>query len=480
MAPAHSPAPDGRAGGRQDFWTPERAEMVLLSFEGPDPYSRAGGLGVRVTHLARTLAGSFGFRTHLIFVGDPKLPGYEEELEGRLRLYRWCQWISRYYPNGVYEGEWEKLYDFNESVPHHVVERIARPAVAAGRAVVVLAEEWHTAHATCEVSDLLHWAGLRQHALLVWNANNTMGFDRINWGRLGYVTTITTVSRYMKHVMWGRGVNPLVIPNGLPEEALGPVPARSVAALRRGLEEAGGRVLLVKVGRFDPDKRWLMAVEAVAVLKGWGLAPRLIMRGGIEPHQHEVLSRARALGLRVHDVVADASLGPAELAHVVASHPEADIFHLRFFVPDSLLRVLYRAADAVLANSGIEPFGLVGLEVMGAGGVAFTGATGEDYAVPHQNAVVLDTDQPLEIAHYVRLLWSQPRWSQRLREEAQRTAQRFAWPRVARMLLDRLHFAAAASSLRWPSSPDSAASAPIPEAAAAGEEVGLPPWPSTS
>jgi len=31
---------------------------------------------------------------------------------------------------------------------------------------------------------------------------------------------------------------------------------------------------------------------------------------------------------------------------------------------------LYAAADAVLANSGKEPFGLVGLEVMAAGGIA--------------------------------------------------------------------------------------------------------------
>ena len=473
-------AADGRHRDLENPWTPQRAEVVLLSFEGPDPYSRAGGLGVRVTHLARTLAERFGFRTHLIFVGDPQLPGREERVEGRWTLWRWCQWISRYYPSGVYEGELEKLYDFNETVPHHVVERLARPAMAAGRSLLVLAEEWHTAHALCEISDLLHYSGLRRRALLVWNANNTMGFDRINWGRLGYVATLTTVSRFMKHAMWGRGVNPMVVPNGLPEEALRPVPARSVAALRRGLEASGGRVLLVKVGRFDPDKRWLMAIDAVAILKARGMAPKLVMRGGIEAHEQEVLARARDAGLTVVPLHGSPSVQPSDLAQAMAAHAEGDIFHLRFFVPDPLLRVLYRAADAVLANSGIEPFGLVGLEVMGAGGVAFTGATGEEYAIPYVNAIVLETDQPLEIAHYVQLLLSAPRLAERLREEAQRTAERFAWPRVTQMLLDRLHFAAVANALEaW--APDGSAEAgQLPEAAAAAEEVPQASWPSTS
>jgi hypothetical protein len=51
--------------------------------------------------------------------------------------------------------------------------------------------------------------------------------------------------------------------------------------------------------------------------------------------------------------------------------------------------VLFSGSAAVLANSGREPFGLVGLETMAAGGVACTGSTGEDYVVPGQNALVL-------------------------------------------------------------------------------------------
>jgi len=56
--------------------TPSSAIFVLLSFEGPDPYSQAGGLGTRMNNLAEALAG-LGFETHLFFIGDPELPGEE-------------------------------------------------------------------------------------------------------------------------------------------------------------------------------------------------------------------------------------------------------------------------------------------------------------------------------------------------------------------------------------------------------------------
>ncbi len=52
--------------------TPERTVFVILSFEGPDVYSQAGGLGVRVRGLSRTLA-HLGYETHLFFIGDPEL-----------------------------------------------------------------------------------------------------------------------------------------------------------------------------------------------------------------------------------------------------------------------------------------------------------------------------------------------------------------------------------------------------------------------
>jgi hypothetical protein len=54
-------------------------------------------------------------------------------------------------------------------------------ASAAGRARVILAEEWHTVDAMLHLDWLLRLAGVREQVTLFWNANNTFGFDRLDW-----------------------------------------------------------------------------------------------------------------------------------------------------------------------------------------------------------------------------------------------------------------------------------------------------------
>jgi glycosyltransferase involved in cell wall biosynthesis len=424
---------------RSASFGPHNLEFVLLSFEGPDqPYSMAGGLGVRVAELSQALAAQ-GYTTHLIFIGDPRLPSREEREGGHLILHRWGQWISQFHPAGVYDGEEGKLADFNDSVPPFVLDQIIRPAATRGRVVAVLAEEWHTAEATCRLSDLLHWFGLRQRALLLWNANNHFSFHRINWGRLSFVSTITTVSKYMKHIMWGLGLNPLVIPNGIPDRFLVPADPDGVAALQTG---AGGTPLLFKIGRFDPDKRWMMAVEAAARLKERGFPVKLLVRGGIEPHGSEVLAYAHWRGLRVVDVTAPRGDDAATLAAITSAATGADVLNLKLFISDDLKRVCYSAADAVLANSGHEPFGIVGLEVMGVGGVAVVGSTGEDYAIPFHNCLVTETDDPEEMIGYLLHLRSHPNLVEEIRRESRRTAALFTWPEVIENLLGKLEYLA--------------------------------------
>ena len=118
----------------------------------------------------------------------------------------------------------------------------------------------------------------------------------------------------------------------------------------------------------------------------------------------------------------------------------APIVHLRRFLPDQVVTEINVAATAVLANSGHEPFGLVGLEAMAAGGVAMVGATGEEYARPYGNAIVVETDDPAEIASALRGLVEQPALAERLRVAARRDAADFAWPIVIDGLLERLRF----------------------------------------
>lgn len=445
-APAIPDLSDVRRARRRGGISPENTVFVSLCFEGPDVYSTAGGLGTRVAEFTESLAG-LGYETHLIFVGDPTKPSIEHLVNGKLHLKRWSQWISKYYLSGVYDGEEHKLYDYNESVPYHVVQEIAGPAIAQGKMVVVIGEDWHTAETICRISDLLHWHNLRHRAILMWNCNSLMSLHRINWGRLNYCATITTVSRYMKHRLWMYNVNPLAIPNGIPSRYLEPVDTRATRELREIMRRGDpNRLFLFKIGRFDPDKRWLMAVEAAARLKYSGHSVSMVMRGGIEPHGGEVLSRARHLGLNVHDIEARRP-SIEECLQLMREAPEADIYNLRFFVPAEFVRMCYAAADATLANSGHEPFGLVGLEVMAAEGIAFTGSTGEDYAVSFENAVALETDDPDEIVGYLLHMTQHPDEQKKIRAEGKRTASEFTWEEVIENLIGKLGYLARKQSI---------------------------------
>jgi glycosyltransferase involved in cell wall biosynthesis len=401
--------------------------FVLLSFEGPDAYSRAGGLGTRVSGLATALADE-GYETHLFYIGAPELPGYELAHNGHLHLHRWCQWISSHHPGGVYDGEEGKLNDWNVSLPAWIDEHLLPNLVQTYRPVVVIGEEWHTSWSIVRLARRARERGLSEHVRFYWNANNSFGFDRVPWRELDAAVTITTVSRFMKHEMWRCGVDPRVIPNGIASQWLEPWDRAAVQALRRF---TAGRLVLTKVARWDPDKRWLMAVDAVGELKTRGLHPLLIARGGIEEHGREVVARARMVGLSASSVSCpDAS--PAALWRAIATAQPSDVVFVESALSRPQLQCLYRASDGVLANSGIEPFGLVGLEAMACGGLSFLGATGEDYATPGHDAISLQTSSPRELVGHLLYLKAHPHYASCMRHQARRTATRFTWDRVIR------------------------------------------------
>ena len=421
--------------------------FLLCSFEGPDRYSQAGGLGVRIAELSRALAEN-GHETHLYFIGDPNKPAEEHLLGNKLIYHRWCQWISRYHPHGVYDGEEGKLQDYTVSLPKALIDNYIIPALSRGRSIVVMAEEWHTVPMLLSLSELLKEAGIRDKVVILWNANNIFGFDRIPWNKLVQECTITTVSRFMKHLMWSEGVDPLVIPNGIPTYWCKNISKKSLDSFSVLLEN---RLSMAKVGRFDPDKRWLMAVESVALLKQHNLAPLLIFRGGMEPHGQEVRNRAKLLDLRIEQVHWERlstveqcleALKPAILSG-------AELIELASFMPIEFMRLLYHGVDAVLAASGREPFGLVGLEVMGSGGLAVTGSTGEDYAIPYQNAIVIETDKPEELAHGLELIKNSSELAASLRKEGKQTAKNFQWGKVINILMEKISFAAFLQNVKF-------------------------------
>jgi hypothetical protein len=81
---------------------------------------------------------------------------------------------------------------------------------------------------------------------------------------------------------------------------------------------------------------------------------------------------------------------------------------------------------------------LVGLEAMAAGGIAYTGGTGEDYAVGGRNAVVLETLNPSEIVKRWEELASAPEATARLRRHARKTAQGYEWHSVVNLLIEAI------------------------------------------
>ena len=413
-------------------------KVVLLSFEGPDVYSQVGGLGVRVTELADALSHG-GYDVDLIFIGDPNAPAIEER-GPRLRLRRWSQWISAYHPRDVYDGEIGKMNDFTASVPRFVVEEIVLPASARGERVLIMAEEWHTVPATIALDRLLRERHLRHSATILWNANNTYGFWTIDWGRLHHAATITTISKFMKfEVAIASGIQALVINNGIPERLLAGASQTHVDGWRRAL---GSRATLVKVGRFDPDKRWFQAIDALErLLRSEDIDVRLVIRGGNQPYGREVLARARDYGLEVTEIERVAS--DEELFAAVAQAP-GQILDLRAFLSQELLYGLYAAGTAVLANSGKEPFGLVGLEVMAAGGLAVCGSTGEEYAEPFVNSIVVDTDDGRELATALVSVMKDEALAAKMREAGRETAKRFTWPTIIDALERKLEFIEAA------------------------------------
>jgi glycosyltransferase involved in cell wall biosynthesis len=258
---------------------------------------------------------------------------------------------------------------------------------------------------------------------------------------------ITTISRHMRSIVRSCGVDARVIPNGIPESSFEPVKLDEVSQLNAALDGASRPGLLFKMARWEREKGWTQALDAIGRARARQDsqhtqsersigAPLLIARSGGPTGQGGGLAHdAESRGLRVvsfdseHDFVTGLGAGV---------RTGADVVSLRFGVSPSLARVLFAASDGVLANSVSEPFGLVGLEAMAAGGVAFTGGTGEDYAIAGHNAVVLETLDPMEIVSRWQEIADSPTLASRLRRAARRTARQYQWRVVVNLLIESL------------------------------------------
>ncbi len=429
--------------------SPQNTVFIVLCFEGPDDYATAGGLSDRITCLTNTLADT-GFTVHHIFIGDPGMDGIEFRQDGRLVLHRWCQWISEGHRGGVYDGEPWKLEDYSSSAPLFVVQEIAGPAISQGKLVVILGEEWQTAEAMCCIHDLLHVYHLRDKAVMFWNANEIYGFEQIDWEYLSRATTITVVSEYMKQIMLQRSINPVVIPNGIPEALLEEVNKADVSQIR---ETLGTETIFTKVARRHEDKGWKTAVRAVHNLNSLGEGSKLLAHLTMESDRQKITHQVKSLGLVMKDIRLD---GNPQEHYLHAAYEQdftpyfealsrgatADILNLLFPIPPSFLRVLYQASDVVLASSGHDPFGLAGMEAIAAGAVVFTSRSAEGYAEHMGNAIVLNNYTAEEIQFYTSHLRMHPEKREKIRISARQTAEQWTWQEVVRRLLYNLEYQA--------------------------------------
>jgi glycosyltransferase involved in cell wall biosynthesis len=238
--------------------------------------------------------------------------------------------------------------------------------------------------------------------------------------------TVTTVSRFMRTLLAERGLSARVVPNGIADEWL--APPDGVARLRFG-QQFEGRTVMAKVARWDPDKNWWMAMQAMAHMKSLGMSPLLIARGGVEGYGGWVLERAKSIGLAVHEVRWEGA-GPAAMLAGLSGDESSDVLVVQVPLSQVQRHVLYNASAAVLANSLKEPFGLVGLETMAAGGVAVVGATGEDYGTPGFDCLSSQSDNPWELVGCMARLYDHPTWGLSIRTNARRTARRYTWRAV--------------------------------------------------
>jgi glycosyltransferase involved in cell wall biosynthesis len=413
--------------------------VVILSFEGPDRYASIGGLSTRVSQLARAF-GELGCIVDLIFVGDPAAVAVEA-CTPNVTLRRWSQWISACHPRNAYDGEERKLLDWESSVPGFVVDSIVVPTAMMGERTLVIAEEWQTANVVIAIDRLAQLRGVRSAFTLMWNASGTNGWERVDWPALRRAAAITTVSKHMKSELLRNGVESLVIPNGIDTGLHDSADPRLLAEMKQAL---AGRPTLVKVGRFDPDKNWMQAIDALAELHAAGINARLIVRGRFNEYTERVFAHAYERGLSVERLAYEGTDGHKVIDGIALS--EAPIIHLRAYLDEQTLSALYAAADAVLANSGREPFGLVGLEVIAAGGVAVCGATGEEYAEPFVNAIVCDTADGRELATYLRALLENPSIADKMRRAGAETAERYSWPHALAALDLKIRYVDAITS----------------------------------
>jgi len=77
---------------------------------------------------------------------------------------------------------------------------------------------------------------------------------------------------------------------------------------------------------------------------------------------------------------------------------------------------------------------------------------GEDYADAYRNALVVETDDTIELVTELNLIQQRPRLAAAIRRRGRVTARAYTWEKVIEQLLLRIEFAAAQQAVTVPNS----------------------------
>jgi glycosyltransferase involved in cell wall biosynthesis len=196
-------------------------------------------------------------------------------------------------------------------------------------------------------------------------------------------------------------------------------PPERLAVVHLGVESA-----------FQP----LSSERAAPVLRQYGLAPGYLFYAGeisrrknirrlIEGYAASAAGRERPLVL-----AGSLSFGAGALLSIIPAAGLEDRVRLLGFVPDAHLPALYSGAGAFVFPTRYEGFGMPVLEAMACGLPVVAGLRGSVPEVAGGHAVLVDPDDPQEIAAGIGRALALP---SEAREAARRHASTFTWRRCA-------------------------------------------------
>ncbi len=112
---------------------------------------------------------------------------------------------------------------------------------------------------------------------------------------------------------------------------------------------------------------------------------------------------------------------------------------------------------------------------MAAGGIVFTGSTGEDYSVVGHGALMLDTDNPDQIVLHILNLRDHPERSLAMRQAARQVAAQLTWDAVLNVLLSKVALAACEQGVIQLNRPSAPRTRPVHDVVIASPKpMGLP------